>query len=896
MQPERWRQIEELYHAALEREPSERAAFVNDACAGNPELRKEIESLLVCDESAAHFIETPAFDATARAIAEDRVSHMAGQQIGYYRLLTSLGAGGMGEVYLAEDTRLNRKVAIKFLLVNSTTDEQARKRLLREAQATARLEHPNICAVYEAGEHAGASFIAMQYVEGETLASRMARTPLGLTEILDIAIQIADALSEAHAHSIIHRDMKPQNVIINTRGQVKVLDFGLAKMTQEQQVSDDDETRSMLTMPGLLIGTAPYMSPEQVRGEVLDARSDIFSFGIVLYEMLSGLQPFASPTVAETLSAILTKEPPPLPRFAIDGPRELGRVVKDCLNKDREKRPEDLRGVILDLKTARRDSEAITGTQPSPSTHRLSSPDTQPGPIRIRTLASRRVFIAAVLIALGVGGTLYALLRNPSLSSGTSATVSAPIHSLAVLPLKSLSAGVDDDYLGLGIADTIIAKVSQIGELSVRPTSAVRKYTNQESDSLVAARELQTDAVLDGTVQRSGDRLRVTLNLRAKDGASIWADIFNIRSTDIFEMQDEVSRQVTEKLRLKLTVGQQPGARPPRPVNPDAYDCYLRYKFYASRQNREDNQTAIELLERAGSLDPDFAQARAALAVAYSSKAFWFAPQEKELTEKAFVNVERALTLDPVLPEAHYARGLILWTHTNRFPHELAIQSFRRAIELNPNFYEAHHSLGVIYSHIGLLDKGMEEFQKALSINPNNNVVRFRIAANKSQRQNHQEALNDLNSIPSNSIPTYDYQKASSLFHLGGMKEAWAVVNEFLSANPRDEGGLLTSVKAILFAAAGRNSEAEAAIKRAIEIGHDYGHFHHSAYSIACAYALMNKPAQALKYLQFAAEDGLPDYPLFEKDEALRNVRNDPQFITFMAKLKEQWESFNAKF
>src|SRR5438132_1522725 len=278
--------------------------------------------------------------------------------ISHYHILSRIGAGGMGEVYLAQDTKLDRKVAIKFLPQDSIADEQARKRLVREARAAARLDHPNICAIHEVGEEDGSTFIVMQYVEGETLASRIDRKPLESKESLDIATQIADALAEAHAHNIIHRDIKPQNIMITSRGQVKVLDFGLAKVVRERSLAESKaETESLLTEAGIILGTVPYMSPEQVRGEVLDARSDIFSLGAVLYELVTGTQPFAAANAASTISTILTREPPPLARYSREVPAELERIVGKALRKDREQRYQTAKDLLIDLKSLRRQLE-----------------------------------------------------------------------------------------------------------------------------------------------------------------------------------------------------------------------------------------------------------------------------------------------------------------------------------------------------------------------------------------------------------------------------------------------------------------------------------------------------------------------------------------------------------
>lgn len=495
--------------------------------------------------------------------------------------------------------------------------------------------------------------------------------------------------------------------------------------------------------------------------------------------------------------------------------------------------------------------------------------------------------VAAVLIGL-VG--IIAVLGYAFLFRSAQPIHQPEIKSLAVLPLKSVNKDPSDDYLGLPLADTIITRVSQISELTVRPTSAVRKYANQETSSLEAGRQLKVDSVLDGTVQRAGDRLRVNLNLlRVSDGASLWSESFDPNYTDILKMQDEVAQRVAARLRLKLRPQTQISS-----VSPEAYDLYLRAKYHAGLQNEPENEAAIALLERAVQIDPNFAAAYAELANEYRNMAFALKPQEREWEEKASSATERALLLNPDLAEAHVARGLLLWSHSNHFPHALAAQEFRRALDLNPNLDEAHHQLASVYNHIGLLDKAEEEIRKAVDINPGNTGARFRIGVNLLYQGRDEQALAAFDDSEKFNPAFWAYQTACALFHLGRKEEAAARVAEALKNNPQDEGGALSSIQALLAASTGDVAATEAKIKRAAELGKGFGHFHHTAYTIACAYTLLNKAEPAMKWLQMAADDGLPCYPLFERDPNLNNLRKDPRFITFMVRLKDQWEHYQA--
>src|SRR5947209_4055918 len=681
------------------------------------------------------------------------------QVIAHYRIIDKLGAGGMGEVYLAEDTKLDRKVAIKYLPESLVADEQARKRLVREARAAARLDHPNICSIYEVSEEDDRSFIVMQHIEGETLDIRMKRQPFDLPESLSIAMQVADALTEAHAHGIIHRDIKPANIIITPRGKVKVLDFGLAKIVSgEVAVDTEAETAMLLTQTGVVLGTAPYMSPEQLRAEQLDSRSDIFSYGTVLYEIMSGRRPFEARSLAELTSAILMRDPPPLQSHSGAMPAGFEALILKCLEKEPARRYQTMVELLVDLDRVSREWESgkvLASVNDAPTVSMDIDPSK--GRLNWRRLVKSRVapaFLVLVICALALVGYLR-FFRNPTINN-----------------------------------------------------QPINKY---ESST--------------------------------------------------------------------------------------AYDSYLRGKVNIKSENRDDIENAIRQLKQAIAADSSFAPAYAELARAYNIKAFYFAPEaeKKQLNEDAAVAVEKALALDPNLAEAHFARGLILWTHENRFPHEQAIQAYRRALELDPNLDEAHHQIGTVYFHIGLLDKGQSEIEKALAINPANALARFRLGAIDLYRGKYEDAYRTFKGTPLRSNPAlWAFQTGTALFRLNRIEEANELIDNFLRDYPKDEGGGVTSVKAMMLAKAGQTREAEDAIQRAIEIGTGLGHFHHTAYNIASAYALMNQTELAVKWLENAAEDGLPCYPLFENDANLSSLRKDQRFITFMAKLKQQWERYQA--
>jgi tetratricopeptide (TPR) repeat protein/predicted Ser/Thr protein kinase len=685
---------------------------------------------------------------------------MIGQTVSHYRIVEKLGRGGMGEVYLAEDNQLGRRVAIKFLPKEVASDDRAKQRLLREAKTAATLDHPNICAIYEVGQEGDQNFIVLQYVEGETLASRLKRSLPDLREALSIAAQVADALNEAHTRGIVHRDIKPENIMLTKRNQVKVLDFGLAKVMRDASIIDAN-TASMVSIPGMLMGTVPYMSPEQVRGEELDYRSDIFSFGSVLYELLTGRRPFEAKSSAEVISAILTSQPAPISRSSLghNGNAEE-QLIRKCLEKDAALRYQAMGDLIADLQEIRRASDS--------------------GRVSSRPLIAKAALTQPEKAATGSPRGKWSNLRSFEVGSVLTVVVLAVVAGL------------------------------------------------------------------------------YTWSARTHNPTPVAAG---------------------------------------KSANPAAYDAYMRGMVNVSSENPADNQTAITLFEQSVAADPVFAAAYAELARAYTIKARYVASEadRKKAYEDAEVAVNKSLAIDPNLAEGHFAHGLMLWTPYKRFPHAQAIQSYRRAIELNPNFDEAHHQLGFVYLHIGMLDKGQQEIEKALAINPGNTLARYRLGVIDMCRAKYAEAYQVFNSTPLEQNPELlAFYTSNALFRLGRNEEASALIDKYFKEYSKDKGGMVTSVKAMMLAKAGRNGEAEATIQHAIDIGRGYAHFHHTAYNIASSYALMNRPDEAMRWLQVTADEGFPNYPLFEGDTQLINLKKDPRFIAFMAQQKKQWELFSS--
>jgi TolB-like protein len=497
------------------------------------------------------------------------------------------------------------------------------------------------------------------------------------------------------------------------------------------------------------------------------------------------------------------------------------------------------------------------------------------------------LLLSVLLLGLNTGGLRDRLFGkvNP-----------VQIQSLAVVPLENVSGDTSQDYFADGMTEALINDLAKIDALRVSSRPSVMRFKSTRKPPQEIGRELNVDAVLTGSVARSGERVRIKLQLlHVPTNRNLWSRSYEQDLREVLTLQKQVTRDLVGEIKIKVTPQEQVQFGSARSVIPEAYDHYLRGQFYLYRQTRDSNEAAIAALERAVAADPNFAAAHAELAQAYVWKLFLFAPGDKQLAERAFVAVEKALALDPDSAVAYLARGRLLWTPANHFPHDRAIREYRRALALNPTLDEARNQLALVYCHIGAFDEALQESQLAVATNPNNNLAQFRTGQTLNFQGKYERALSVLRAIPQEANPALvGHQIAWALFNLGKRNEASATLEQLLKSYPEDTGGVFTSIQAVLAASAGQESLAEDRIKSAIKKGKGFGHFHHTAYHIACAYALMNKPEQAIKWLEVAADDGFPCYPLFERDTNLDDLRQDARFVTFLAKQKQQWEYYKT--
>ncbi len=684
-------QVEEIFHTALDLGGEERAAYLAEACAGDQSLYAEVNSLISALENSNGLMEQPELRLGMEILSGDAASSssMTGKTIGAYRVLELLGQGGMGKVYLAEDTRLGRKVALKFLSGEFVGDNWARRQLVREAQAVAKLDHPNICPVYGIEESDGHSFIVMQYVEGETLGQLIRNGPLSPSHVVDLAQQIAGAIAEAHAHGIIHRDIKPKNIMVTPGGQVRVLDFGLAKTIQQQHGLDGAaDSISHMTQAGLLVGTVSYMSPEQLRGETLDYSSDIFSVGTVVYEMLSGRNPYAHENTAETISAILASNPPLLRASETKIPRELDRVVQRCIQKEKEKRYQSAGDFLFDLETA-----AAALDRPNP----------------LRRLLSVRIAAAAALIALLAiaSAFVYFQLTIPK--------------SVAVLPLANESGDASLEYISDGLTESITNKLFGLSRLRVKAATLVSGYKGKITDAQKIGRELGVDAVLVGAI--SGTKELTILEVKlisVETGAEMWKDRYSIdQLRSVFSAEEDVSHKVVSKLEFRSGEDERRIRTVKGPQNAEARKEYWLGRYYwRIRDNNHTLDTAIQHFDAAIRLAPNYAEAHAGLADCYAfyNVVAYGQMATKEAMSKAERAAKDALELDPTLPEAHTSLATVnlkyYWNWQEAEAH------FRQAIALKPDYAPAHYGYANLLIITRRANEAVVESQIAKDLDP----------------------------------------------------------------------------------------------------------------------------------------------------------------------------------
>ncbi|HEY3135309.1 MAG TPA: protein kinase [Blastocatellia bacterium] len=807
MKPERHDKsdkIFEIFQAALEVDQDSRIALLDQQCEGDAEMRREVEALLAYDERAEKFIESPAFEEAPELIVDSGTLML--EKVGPFKIVRRLGSGGMGQVYLAQDSRLGRNVALKLLDQSLIGDSGSRTRFLREARMASALDHPNICTIHEIGEASGLLFIAMQYLEGETLKEVLGGRPLALDNLLSISVQVANALAAAHAHGIIHRDIKSSNIIVTPHGQAKMLDFGLAKPLEKE----DGETE--LTRAGAVMGTPTYMSPEQARGERADHRSDIFSFGVVMYEMATGRTPFKAKSRAETMNAVINQPHASVAELNKDLPSELCAVIDRALAKRPENRYQSVDDIKSDLCRVAQaaglpgyhsSAPLMVPHVPLPQFGRLAR---KSGPI-----TRRRQMTAVGLVALMLAAIAYVKFFR-----GSSSLSTGDIKSLAVLPLENLSGDPSQEYFADGMTDALIGDLAKIRGLQVISRTSAMHYKGSNKPLKEIASELKVDAVVEGTVQRSGDRVQVRAQLiQAATDRHIWSETYERDLRDVLALQSEIARTIAREVQAKLTPAEQARLVNNVAVNRKAFDDYLQGRFLFGKGGQLPK--AIEYLQSAIKEDPTYAPAYAGLAACYNSLGSVVygelaPPEARRRAEEAAV---KALQLDNTLAEAHAALGYIYHYNWNW---DAVEQELKRAIELNPNSVEAHSNYSSNFSAKGRAEEAIAEVNRAQELDPLSLFISTQRGFILTNARRYDEAIEQLRRVIALDPNHYTAHWFLGIAYASNKRfdEAIATSEKAVVLSSRTPGAL--GVMGMCYGLAGRKVEANKALDELLEL------------------------------------------------------------------------------
>ena len=892
MNSERWQKVKGLFDAAVELVPSDRKQFLDQSCGADDEIRGDVESLLAAFDASESFMESPAVVEVADIIGQTKTLEK-GKIFGHYEIIRLIGAGGMGEVYLANDKKLDRRVAVKILNEQFSRHESNLNRFIQEAKAASALNHPNILVIHEIGESETSNYIVSEFIEGETLREVIERSPLKSSTVLDISIQIANALVAAHTAHIVHRDIKPENIVVRPDGFVKILDFGLAKLIEQKTIGFDASTlKQNQTAKGIILGTVNYMSPEQAKGEKIDERTDIFSFGEVIYEMIAGKPPFAGDSMAKTFANLINAESKPLSRFSEEVPEEMQRIVSKTLRKNRDERYQTMKDLLTDLKALREnlafdermeksrtsDDKTVTtvlqktmgDAADNQTTEALNSTE------QLRPRKSLAVIVIAVFLIGTIGfGYYFWSVRKPF--SGTNVK-----RSLAVLPFVNAGQDTNIDYLSDGITESIINNLSQLSKLRVMSRNSAFRFKNDQTDTRTIAAQLGVETLITGDIKKIGDKYVINVRLiDAGDDSQIWGSQYVKNSADMIAVQNDVAQAVVQNLRVKLTTSEQQKLSKSYTENADAYQLYLRGRFHVFKLTPPEVNKGISYFQQAIELDPNYALAYSGISDAYRSLAIGTEMTPTEYLPKSKAASNKAIEIDEALSEGHSGLGMTLFW--GEWDWNGAETQYKRAFELNPNDVNAHIFYAHLLSNTGRHAEALAEAKIARELDPLSPFVgalegQFLIYAGKTD-----DAITRLQKTfelaPNFWMP---HIFASTAYIEKGMyQEAITEARKARELSPVQTNSLVLESYAL--AKSGKRLEAQTLLNELLKFSTE--RFIPPCH-IAQMYNGLDERDKTFEWLEKGFEQRDPKMAFLKVDPKWNNLRDDPRFIDLMRRMR----------